>query len=412
MVLRESWSSSVAVHVVKVRFGEASKVSSQEVLFQAAGWLRADPYPTWVTALSNGVVDELFVEEGQSVEKGQLLATLDDDDARLDLERAKADLAVERQKLERAKLEVIQTELHSVEIHADLKAQQAILERLEKRVQRLKASGHGVSELELEDQGFRYQEESAVLEKLHAQHQMHINHLEQAEQQVLITGAMVAGREVALQRAQLMLDRTRILAPIDGVIEELYARVGRKQMLGSDSPVSTTVAKLYQPDHLLAEIDVPLQDIFDVKVGQSAIVRIDGYEDGSFGGVVSRIAGEADPQKNTTIVRVQLRDPDPRLRPGMLAQVQFMGTEAQSDSTPGNSDEMASLLLPSSAIVDGRVASVDSERRIRWKNVETQSSASDGWVRARAGIQAGELLVDRPQPDLLEGQKVTFQVQP
>ena len=58
------------------------------MLFQASGWIEADPLATKATALIDGVIKEVHVLEGQLVKKGELLATLIDDDAKLALASA------------------------------------------------------------------------------------------------------------------------------------------------------------------------------------------------------------------------------------------------------------------------------------------------------------------------------------
>ncbi len=56
------------------------------MLFQAAGWFEPDPLPIRATALVDGVVDEVFVLEGETVKSGQLLAKLIPDDTQLVLD--------------------------------------------------------------------------------------------------------------------------------------------------------------------------------------------------------------------------------------------------------------------------------------------------------------------------------------
>ena len=62
------------------------------VLFQASGWIEPDPYPTRVPSLYDGIVDEVFILEGDTVKKGQKLVSLINDDARLALKFAQAQL--------------------------------------------------------------------------------------------------------------------------------------------------------------------------------------------------------------------------------------------------------------------------------------------------------------------------------
>ena len=68
--------------------GKGRKMGKGEMLFQASGWIEPDPYTTYVPVLINGVVDQVHVLEGQSIKQGDLLATLIDDEAKLDLQEA------------------------------------------------------------------------------------------------------------------------------------------------------------------------------------------------------------------------------------------------------------------------------------------------------------------------------------
>src|SRR5687768_4070669 len=69
---------------------------------QAPGWVEADPFPTAVTALADGVVREMLALEGQPVKAGQVVARLVDDDAKLALARAEAELAEKQATLDAA----------------------------------------------------------------------------------------------------------------------------------------------------------------------------------------------------------------------------------------------------------------------------------------------------------------------
>ncbi|HRS28177.1 MAG TPA: hemolysin D, partial [Phycisphaerae bacterium] len=63
-----------------------------KVIVQAPGWVEADPFPTAVTALADGVVAEVLVLEGQRVEPNQVVARLIADEARLALAKAESAL--------------------------------------------------------------------------------------------------------------------------------------------------------------------------------------------------------------------------------------------------------------------------------------------------------------------------------
>ena len=85
-------ATDVQTAVVLATAGETEDGSATapagEMLFQASGWIEPDPLPVKATALIDGVVDQVHVLEGQSVEKGEILATLIDTDAELALASA------------------------------------------------------------------------------------------------------------------------------------------------------------------------------------------------------------------------------------------------------------------------------------------------------------------------------------
>ena len=81
-------ATDVEVGIVLATAGDESTAPAAgagRMLFQASGWIEPDPYAVKATSLVDGVVETVAVLEGQKVEKGDLLATLIDADARLAL---------------------------------------------------------------------------------------------------------------------------------------------------------------------------------------------------------------------------------------------------------------------------------------------------------------------------------------
>ena len=103
-------------------------------------------------------------------------------------------------------------------------------------------------------------------------------------------------------------------------------------MLASDNPKSAVIVEIYDPEELQARIDVPLR-------GSIAADWTAGYPDPDllpdtkFTGEVTRIAGEADLQRNTLQAKVRLDEPDSRLRPAMLVRAAFHPVQAAPSET-------------------------------------------------------------------------------
>ena len=85
-------TTSVQATIVAVRTVEtnAPRERSNSALVQAPGWVEPDPFSNYVAALTEGVVEEIMVLEGDRVEVDQIVAKLIDDDAHIHLQRATA----------------------------------------------------------------------------------------------------------------------------------------------------------------------------------------------------------------------------------------------------------------------------------------------------------------------------------
>ena len=96
---------------------------NSDLIFQASGWIEPDPYPIRIPSLYDGVVEDVLVLEGEIVRKGQKLVTLINEDAKIALMLAKA-------QLEEAKS--IELELVS-----ELSLQKLSLDKSKKNIKRL-----------------------------------------------------------------------------------------------------------------------------------------------------------------------------------------------------------------------------------------------------------------------------------
>src|SRR5262245_29436170 len=102
--VRDSLSPPVPVTVVPVISSRVALDQPPDTpLFRAAGWVEPRPTATLVTALSEGVVEQLLVVEGQEVKQGQTVARLVAADARLALEMAEADVDLREAELAAAR---------------------------------------------------------------------------------------------------------------------------------------------------------------------------------------------------------------------------------------------------------------------------------------------------------------------
>ena len=131
----------------------------------------------------------------------------------------------------------------------------------------------------------------------------------------------------ARQIAQVYLDWTVIRSPIDGVVLEKLADPGElvsPQSFGGTRGPSTALVSLGDMNDLQVEADVSEGDLGKITLGQRCRVSPEAYAEKSYGGIVVEIAPEANRQKGTLQIKVQIENPDHFLTPELSAKVDFL----------------------------------------------------------------------------------------
>lgn len=232
-----------------------------------------------------GRLTEVLFEEGAVVEKGQILARLDDDLARYDLQLA------------RGRLQAAEAAI------ASLKAQMVEADAQRQRAEKLVQTG-AVSAAAFE----------AALSR--------INSLT-AQYNAAVADARVA--QTSVDRQGEFVERHIIRAPFSGVIIAKNAQAGEilSPAAGGGEFTRTGVATLVDMASLEVEVDVNEGQISDIKAGQSAVIVLDAYPDWRIAGEVTAIIPTANRDRATIQVRVGFKERDARVLPQMAAKVTF-----------------------------------------------------------------------------------------
>jgi len=368
-------------------------------LFQASGWLEPDPFPVRATALTDGIVDTVLVLEGESVEAGQTLATLVDDDARLRRDMLADELAMKQAEFDAHCVEV-QTMIQQLAAEqAALTQAEADVEEATDRFDRLtRTPARASTESERVAARLEKSRREAAVAIAHARIREISWDFNRVAYEKLAHVHRIEAARTSLAEAQLALNRTRITAPVAGRVLRLTAIPGDKKMAGMDDMDSSTIALLYEPAKLQVRVDVPLADAAGLAIGQRTRIRCGLLQDTVFDGEVTRIAGEADIQRNTLQVKVRLLAPDDRLRPEMICRVEFLETAPSGDRAPHSTAGNLAVFVPTGAVVDGaRVWVCDpGTRRVEARDVSPTTDARDGWLRLESGVRPGEWIVEDP----------------
>lgn len=380
------------------------------LLFQASGWVEPDPYIVYVSTLINGVVDEVHALEGQSIKKGDLVATLVDDEARLDFQAA-------QQKYTSFEKKIAAHCSGFIVVCADIVAAQRKIEALETQLDEArdtsarlaKLSKGAVSQQQVVQARLATERQIAMLAEAKAE----IPRLEALLAQLGSEEvAMIAGLDelaTARERAKLALDRTKITSSMDGIVLQLHAAPGMKRMLDMDSPTSAVIVELYDPKHLQARIDVPLNEAAALSAGQTVELVSDLLPNKTFTGTVTRISGQADLQRNTLQAKIEIKDPDERLRPEMLVRAKFFapGNAQLSGETPAASSGRLALYVPEKALVsETQVWVVTPEFIAEKRSIKLGSDMKDGHRLVLDGLRSGEAVILPPHTKLDEGSRV------
>lgn len=361
LLLIAAWASTRTVSVETATARPASGVEAATVL-NASGYVTARRKAT-VAAKVTGRVSEVLVEEGMHVTAGQVLARLDDADARAAYEAAVADRLVAA-----AAIPKLQVDL-------------AEAERELRRTDALAASGYA-------DQQSLDQARASV-DGLKAQVA-----LQRDQVQAAVARMAVARRD---------LDNCVIRAPFAGVAVSKDAQPGEIV-----SPVSagggftrTGISTIVDMSSLEIEVDVNESYIAKVEPGQEVVATLDAYPDWQIPCKVRTVIPTADRQKATVKVRIALDHLDPRILPDMGAKVAFLNPEALK---PGK----AKALVPAAAVRTGNGGPVAFKvlgGRLRITPVKLGEKRGSE-VEILDGLSPGDVVAVSGLDQLRDGQRV------
>jgi RND family efflux transporter MFP subunit len=194
----------------------------------------------------------------------------------------------------------------------------------------------------------------------------------------------VLGQEKAYQR---------VVAPFDGVITQ--RNIDNGSLVQSQS---TFMFTLMHPDVIRTQLYVPQDAAFGVAPGVDAVVHVPEIPDRSFPGKVTRIASALQPGSRTLLTEVDVPNPDGALSPGIYCTVELFIPR----KTP-------SMILPADAVVfdeNGQhVAVVENGIVHMQKIVVARDFGTE--VEVRDGVRSGDQVILNPMVNLMEGSKVT-----
>jgi multidrug resistance efflux pump len=237
-----------------------------------------------IKSKAGGFVKSVAVEVGDSVKPGQLLVELDPSEQLKQIRRAEASLAAAKSRLEQARenLSIAQMCIlaQSSRAGACIKSATAKASRTRSRADRIKEAlkKSAISQEEYDEAEASAVEAAANLELSKVQLEdvkTQEMTLELRRQDVACAEIQVTLDEMALQDAQQRLAETKIQTPIAGVVTTRAVQVGQFVAAGSAS-ADTSLMKVADLSRLFVDARVPIGQAGQLKLGQSASIRVAG----------------------------------------------------------------------------------------------------------------------------------------
>lgn len=298
-----------------------------------------------------GRLASVFVDVGDRVEAGDVVAVVEHADLLLQERQSAAGVAASR----------------------------ASLRRAEAQLERARA--------EYERAALLYEQGAATAQELQAMR----NQLQEAEIQRDVAAAQLEQAESNYEMVRLQLAQVEVDTPVGGIV------VQRSVLPGMQVSTGTAVATVAALDPIEVLFHVPERDIGRIRRGQPIVVAVDAFPNERFVGYIGQIDAVVDAQTRTVAVRGRVDNPDLRLRPGMFARVEV---------ALGRAEGVA--LLPREALMTGTSGDyvfVVEDGIVRMRPVVIGLQGREH-LEVREGLSEGELIVTVGQQSLRDGQRV------
>ena len=384
------------------------ETSSLERTIEVSGTVQASelvPVTSEVTGLQ---VQEILVDEGARVNRGEVLARLKDNT--LQAEYLQAQAAVDGAQARLAELEagtrseeIARAQERVNSATAEVQQAQSDLELVSKRVERnrtLQAEG-AISLDRLDEINNQERISRANLAQAKASLQESQQELQQlktgARPEVIAQAkAELAQAQAQLEYASVQLDNTEIRAVANGIIAERNAKVG-----DLTSP-SETLFTIIEEGNLELQLEVPETDLNRIQPEQP--VKIFNQNSEPLIGTVREIDPIVDSESRLAIVKVNLPSGN-NLQPGMFLEAAITTSQEPGKTVP------IEALLPQTE--DNAIAFIVRDNdTVEARSIKTGEIQSDEQIEVLTGLETGEYVVVKGSAYLKDGDKISIEELP
>jgi HlyD family secretion protein len=351
-----------------------------------------------------GRVAWIGVEKGDKVKEGQVLVRLEDQEFRAQYDQARGAADSARAQLEQLQHgsrpeEIQQTEHNLSEARATAANDKLTLDRTKKLVAQAV-----LSQQALDDATAKYE---ASQQRVHSVEQSYqLAKIGPRTEEIARAQGALTQAEGQAAYAKSQLDATVIRAPISGTILDRSVEKG-ELLTGQFASAARPVFSLANLEDIQADLDVAQDDFAKLTPHQKAVVTVDAFPDLKWDGVIAEVSPEANRQKATIEVKVQILNPDSHLRPEMNTTVHFIADENKNATT-----QSAGAYVPTAALRDAegkKYVFIAFNDKAMKRDVKILSQRSGGALVS--GLNGGESVITTAPEDLKDGDKIKIKGQ-
>jgi len=350
----------------------SNKIAVQIQEAKTVGKNASDTYKATLEAYQQGIISSklsaklvtVSIQNGQYVNAGDTLITLDSQDTQNSIKSAQSQLQVYEDQLNTSQvaLEKLQVNLDDAKRNYD--RQKALFDK------------KAIAQTDLEAADKALKTTQADYDSGNASIKTATGNLE--------------SEKVTISNLQDTLNNTIIKAPISGVISEKSASIGQM------ATQSTVLAKINDISSVYATIQVPQEEINSVTIGQAATIIVDGI-DTPYNGTVQSKELSADTTSRVFNCKIKIDNSDKSLLPGIYAKVNLISNE-----------KIDMVTVPISALVgsdgDYYVFINDNGTAKKQKVTIGETNKNDGEIKS--GVQAGDQVICSNTSSLQDGNAV------
>ncbi|WP_407306938.1 HlyD family secretion protein [Desulfosporosinus sp. SB140] len=290
----------------------SASVQTNKPVYIMAGILDAND-KAQITSKIAAKVAAISVDVGSVVKKGDTLITLDTKD--IEDQVAQAQAAVDTAQANLVKTQVGSRPEQISQAQAQLDAAKTAYTNAQTNYDRNQqlASAGAISQAQLETA--QTQLSAAQAQYNSAQDSLTMLSKGETQETINVLQAQVKQAQAALDLAKTQLANGTIVAPISGTISAKNINIGELASPG------VALLSVVNDDSLFVSASLPAGLVGSVKAGQEVLVKVSEIPDKEFVGEVASVDPVIDSRSTSVLAKIQIKNPDPVLKPGMLAEI-------------------------------------------------------------------------------------------